>query len=74
MGFIETRDLASLPDEIEALEVEQAAILERIAEPAFYRLPVGETAPVHARLAEIESELEEKYARWEALEGLRDQA
>ncbi len=71
LGFIETRDLASLPNEIEALEVEQAAILERISEPAFYRLPVGETAPVHTRLAEIESELERKYARWEALEALQ---
>jgi ATP-binding cassette subfamily F protein uup len=72
LGFKEARELDELPDLIESLEVEQSELSERLSQPAFYKSSPTEQARVHARLAALASELEARYARWAALEALRD--
>ncbi|TVR55184.1 MAG: ATP-binding cassette domain-containing protein [Puniceicoccaceae bacterium] len=66
-------ELEALPGEIEALETEQAALTERLADPGFHAEGGDGPAAVQVRLREIEAELEARFARWEALEQLRQE-
>src|SRR6185369_7588220 len=68
LSFNEARELAALPDRIAALEQEQAAHSRRLADPALYRDAPAEVKAVQTRLAALESELANVYARWEELE------
>ena len=72
LGYKEERELARAPELIESLEAEQTALSERLNEPAFYKADSAVQARVHARLAALETELASAYARWYALEALRD--
>jgi ATP-binding cassette subfamily F protein uup len=72
LGYKEERELEQLPAKIESLEAEQAELTERLSQPAFYKSDPAEQARVHARLAALTGELQTAYARWEALEALRD--
>jgi ATP-binding cassette subfamily F protein uup len=71
IGYKDQRELETLPGRIDALENEQAGLHARMADPAFYRQPGVEISEAKARLSAIETELEQAYARWEALETLR---
>jgi ATP-binding cassette subfamily F protein uup len=65
-------ELEALPAEIETLEKEQQQWSEKLSDPQF----VSQAERVHqaqARMSEIESLLEQKFARWEELETLRQQ-
>jgi ATP-binding cassette subfamily F protein uup len=69
LSFKEKRELEELPEKIEKLETEQGNIHEQMSDPEIYKnedasLIVG----LKDRLAEIETELEESYKRWEELE------
>jgi ATP-binding cassette subfamily F protein uup len=68
LTFREERELAELPEQIAALEGEQAALLQTLADPAFYRSAGGDVARCNERLAGLEEELAAAYARWEELE------
>ena len=68
----EAEQLASLPGEIEALEVEQKALYDRMADPKFYAGAGQQVTATQERLSDIEDELETAYARWEELESLRE--
>jgi ATP-binding cassette subfamily F protein uup len=68
LSYKDQRVLESLPQRIEALEKEQAALQQQTAEPGFYQRPEDEVAAGLARLETIVAELEDCYARWEALE------
>lgn len=70
LGFKEKRELEALPERIEELEAEQAAIHERMADSDFYRDHGEEVAQLQKRLEQIARELERGYARWEELEAL----
>jgi ABC transport system ATP-binding/permease protein len=72
LTFNEERELAGLPQRIEALEAEQQSLLSAMAEPDFYRRESGEIAVIKKRLSELESALEEAFQRWEVLEGIRE--
>ena len=72
LSFKDARELEQAPARIESLEAEQAELTERLSEPAFYKRPAAEQAKVHARLTALAAELEAVYARWYALEALRD--
>jgi ATP-binding cassette subfamily F protein uup len=65
----ERRELEQLPQRIEALEAEQAALHVSLADPALHRAGTGVVA-VREKLAGVERELAEAFARWEALEAL----
>ena len=68
LSYKETRELEGLPEQLEALEAEQAQIAERLADPALYQSSPQEAAALQARSEAIEAELLDALARWEALE------
>jgi ATP-binding cassette subfamily F protein uup len=70
LSFLEQRELETLPQAIEALEGEQSAVLQQLAEPEFYQQPGTEIAQVTARLEALQAELHAAYARWEELESV----
>src|SRR5262249_3930731 len=72
LSYKEERELGSLPDEIEALEREQAQLTARMSDPGYHRQGVEQIRDDRRRLDEIEAVLEAKFARWAALEELRD--
>src|SRR3954468_25000640 len=69
LTYKETRELESLPQEIETLEAEQRALYARMHEPDYYRQPPDVLRADRERTDEIERLLMEKLERWEALEG-----
>jgi ATP-binding cassette subfamily F protein uup len=71
LTYKEQRELEALPQQIEVLELEQAALQQQTAEPGFYQRPADEVAAGLVRLETIATELEDCYARWEALESER---
>jgi ATP-binding cassette subfamily F protein uup len=69
LSYKDQRELATLPDEIEALELEQTEITARMAEPDYHRLGAEQLRADRKRLETLETLLMEKFARWESLEG-----
>ena len=68
LSYKETRELAALPGEIEALEAEQKALAEKMSAPEYFRQPPAALNADQQRNIEIEALLLEKLERWEALE------
>jgi ATP-binding cassette subfamily F protein uup len=66
LTYKEQKELEALPARIEALEAEQTALTDRLADPDLFKTSAG--ADVSRRLAELPAELEGLYARWEELE------
>ncbi|MFL6592016.1 MAG: ATP-binding cassette domain-containing protein [Luteimonas sp.] len=67
-SFNETRELEALPLRIEALETQLAALTAQMNEPAFYQRDASAITTHHARVAEMQAQLDDAYARWEKLE------
>jgi ABC transport system ATP-binding/permease protein len=70
LSFKEQKERESLPARIEALEAEQARLVEAMGMPDFYRQPPAEMQAASARQEALASELEAAYARWEELDGI----
>jgi ATP-binding cassette subfamily F protein uup len=71
LSFKESRELESIPQEIDALEKEKAEIIADLSSPEFYaKSDPDRVTATNARLQELEGELEEKYQRWEHLDQL----
>ena len=68
-SFKENRELEALPAQIESLEREQAALVERLADPDLYREATKLTG-VQERMARVEQELAACLSRWEELENI----
>ena len=68
LSFKEQRELEQLPKQIDALEVEQRALHEAMAEPSFYQQDGAAIATARQRLEVIESELAVTFDRWQSLE------
>ena len=62
------KELKALPGKIEKLEKKIADMHQRFAEPGFYQQEPDLVQAAQHKLAGFESELEELYGRWEALE------
>jgi ATP-binding cassette subfamily F protein uup len=71
LSYKEQRELDSLPQEIEALEREQSDLTARMSTPEYHRQEAQQVRTDGQRLEEIAALLLTRYARWEALEGLR---
>ena len=71
LSYNEQRELAALPDEIEALEREQAQLNARMSTPDYHRLGGEQVRTDRKRLEELEALLLQKFARWEWLEERR---
>ncbi|HKQ15118.1 MAG TPA: ATP-binding cassette domain-containing protein, partial [Steroidobacteraceae bacterium] len=73
MSYKETRELAQLPAEIEALEQQQQALTARMSSGDYHKQG-SERIKADRQLGdEIERQLAEKFARWEALESKKAQ-
>ena len=68
LSFKEQRELEQLPDRIAALEAEQGALQNRLADPAFYQGPPDAVRDLQARLAALDAEIDAALVRWESLE------
>jgi ATP-binding cassette subfamily F protein uup len=68
LSYKESRELESLPKEIEALEAEQRTLHAKMGEADYYRRPPEALRTEQTRNAEIETLLMEKLERWHALE------
>ena len=74
LTFNEERELEALPQLIESLEEEQAALTEKMADPAFYQEDKTLISEARQRLAALENELIEAFNRWEELEEVREKS
>ncbi|MCM2571339.1 ATP-binding cassette domain-containing protein [Achromobacter xylosoxidans] len=74
MNSWELRELEGLPDAIAALEAQQAELADKLADGSLYRDAPAEVERINAELSKLESELEERFARWELLEARREGA
>ncbi|TFW06141.1 ATP-binding cassette domain-containing protein [Oxalobacteraceae bacterium OM1] len=68
LSYKEQRELETLPGLIAALEAEQQAISERLADPELYRQQPDEVQRLNARFAQIDEELMASLEKWEAIE------
>ena len=71
LGYMEGRELAALPGQIEALEREQSEIGARLSQPDYRDGGHERIRADGERLNELSAELERCYARWEELEARR---
>ncbi len=67
-SYAQQRELATLPQRIEALEEAQAALQQSMADPAFYRQNGNVISEARDRLSALDRELEQNYQRWAELE------
>jgi ATP-binding cassette subfamily F protein uup len=68
LSFKEHRELETVPKRIEALEAEQNRLQAAAASTGFYKDPADQIARTLDRIAEIERELLDAYARWDELD------
>ena len=68
LDYKEIRELDELPQKIELLEREQAAITHQLGTADFYLKKKKKAKALHERFAGIEEELMNRLARWEELE------
>lgn len=71
LSFNENRELERLPDEISALETEQAELTERLQNPEVWKTQMEDAMAWQERIEEIDLSLLDKLARWEVLEAKR---
>ena len=69
LSYKEQRELDALPARIAALEAEQKAIGETVADPTLYTMDPDRATALHKRFAQIDEELLAALERWEALGG-----
>ncbi|MDM1771406.1 MULTISPECIES: ATP-binding cassette domain-containing protein [Acinetobacter] len=70
LSYKDQRELDQLPAEIEALETEQAELLEKLADGSWFVSDAEAATQASQRLAEIEEILLEKLERWDELENM----
>jgi ABC transport system ATP-binding/permease protein len=68
LTYKEQRELEALPARIDALEEEQRALAERIADPAFYKESADAIRAALVRAEDIQHEISAAYARWHDLD------
>ncbi|MDE2295453.1 MAG: ATP-binding cassette domain-containing protein [Gammaproteobacteria bacterium] len=74
LSYNEQRELAGLPEEIEALEREQTELIARISAPDYHRQGGEVLRDDRQRLDALEAQLQQRFARWEFLEEKRSRS
>ena len=70
----ELRELEALPEKINGLETQQAALLQKLSSPELYQSDSEGLESVQTQLSTLEAELRSLYERWEALEARQSAA
>src|SRR5262249_5589889 len=73
-SYQERRELEALPGRIDELEAERRALGDRIAHQDFYKEPAAAIAEALERVQQLERELADLYARWDALDSRNEPA
>lgn len=68
LSYAERLELDKLPRHLEQLEQTQLQLHQQMAEAGFYQQDKGKITQVQKQLAELETELEAAFERWETLE------
>ncbi len=68
LSYKDQRDLEQLPQRIEQMEAELAAVQQRLSDPALYQTDGDELAQLNITMNRLETDLATAYERWEALE------
>lgn len=68
LSYKDQRELDSLPDQIEKLELEIDQISQQMSEPAFFKNSREDIQKTENRLSELQKQLSYSYERWEILE------
>ena len=68
LSYKESRELEALPQRIEALEAQVAALGARLQDPSFYQQGGAAIVATNGELATLQSELDAAYRRWQELE------
>jgi ABC transport system ATP-binding/permease protein len=68
LSYNEQRELASLPETISALELEQSTLQARVHSAQFYKEPPDAISAVLARAEQVDRDLLAAYARWDELD------
>ena len=71
LSYHEQRELVALPARIEDLEAETERLNETVSKPDYYRETRETIETTLARLDQVRSDLNDAYARWQALEERR---
>ncbi len=69
LSYKDQRELDALPERIEALDSELAAVQQLLADPELYRESPDKIGELNTRMQQLEQALADAYQRWEALEG-----
>ena len=72
LNYKERQELDALPAKIEALEQEQSALQQQMADPAIYQQTREQVEQLNQRFGQVEEELQHAYERWETLEEQRN--
>jgi ATP-binding cassette subfamily F protein uup len=68
LTYKEQRELEALPERIETLEAEQAALHTRLDDPELFHRDAAGFQAIMERLPALDAEIQAAYARWDALE------
>jgi ATP-binding cassette subfamily F protein uup len=68
LSYKDQRELDAMPEKIQRLEAEQLQLQAVIADPALFQSSNERGTLALQRLADLAAELENCYARWDALE------
>jgi len=68
LSYKDQLELDQLPEKIEALEIEQAAINATLADPEIYKTDLSKATALQIKLTELDEALINALARWEELE------
>jgi ATP-binding cassette subfamily F protein uup len=68
LSYKDQLELDQLPEKIEALEIEQAAINATLADPEIYKSDLDKATALQIKLTELDEALMNALARWEELE------
>lgn len=73
LSYKETQELATLPNQIEELEIQISLLQARVSENGFFNRPYAETQLVLEALKQLEKKCDAAYKRWQFLEALQGQ-
>ncbi len=68
LGYMEKRELNSLPEKIEKLEAQQEELFQVMNNPNFYKQPKSEIVKISEKVKSLKEVLNKAYKRWEELE------